>query len=125
MEIVNIDEMQSQFVPGRGTTNDIFTLWQLPEKYLDDKKPFYFPFVDLEKAFDRVRKKVIWWPMRKLGVEEWAIRVVQGMYKNVKSRVRINGLLSEEYFVNVGVHQGSVSSPLLFILVLETLSCEF
>ena len=27
-------------------------------------------FVDLEKSFDRVPRKIIWWALRKLGVEE-------------------------------------------------------
>ena len=35
-------------------------------------------FADLEKAFDRVPRKVIWWAMRKLGVEEWIVKLVQG-----------------------------------------------
>ena len=43
-------------------------------------------FVDLEKAFDRVPRKVIWWALRKLGVEEWIVRLVQGMYANARSR---------------------------------------
>ena len=43
-------------------------------------------FVDLEKAFDQVPRKVIWWALRKLGVEEWIVRLVQGMYANARSR---------------------------------------
>ena len=43
---------------------------QLQEKYLAVNKGFYMAFVDLEKAFDCVPRKVIWWALRKLGVEE-------------------------------------------------------
>ena len=82
-------------------------------------------FVDLEKAFDRVPWKVIWWALRKLGVEEWIVRLVQGMYANARSRARVGEGYSEEFEVKVGVHQGSVLSPLLFIIVLEALSREF
>ena len=46
-------------------------------------------FVDLEKAFDRVPRKVIWWALRKLGVEEWIVRLVQGMYANARSLVPV------------------------------------
>ena len=117
--------MQFGFVPGRGTTDAIFIIPQLQEKYIAANKPLYFAFVDLEKAFDRVPRKVLWWALRSLGVEEWAVRVIQGMYTDVKSRVRVNGQYSKEFGVGVGVHQGSVLSPLLFILVLEALSRQF
>jgi len=53
-EIVNINEMQFGFVPGRGTTDAIFITRQLQEKYIAAKKFLYFAFIDLEKAFDRV-----------------------------------------------------------------------
>ena len=39
--------------------------------------------------------------------------------------MRINGKYREDFNVNVEVHQGSVLSPLLFIIVLEALSREF
>ena len=88
-------------------------------------KNLYFAFVDLEKAFDRVPRQVIWWAMRKLGVQEWLIRWVQSLYRGARSSVRIGDTYSEEFHVKVGVHQGSVLSPLLFIMVLEALSREF
>ena len=84
----------------------------------------YMAFMDLEKAFDCVPRKVIWWAL-KLGVEEWILRLVQGMYANAQSRVRVGEGFSKEFEVKVGVHQGSVLSPLLFIIVLEALSREF
>ena len=63
--------------------------------------------------------------MRKLGIDEWLVRLVQSMYKDVRSRLRVGNGYSEEFGVGVGVHQGSVLIPLLFIIVLAALSREF
>ena len=46
-------------------------------------------FVDLEKATDRVPRKVVWWALRNPGVEEWIVRLVQGMYANARSCVHV------------------------------------
>ena len=124
-QVVSIDDSQFGFVPGRGTTDAIFVVRQLQEKYLAANKRLYMAFVDREKAFDRVPRKVIWWAQRKLGVDEWIVRLVQGMYSNARSRVGVGEGYSEEFEVKVVVHQGSVLSPLLFTIVLEALSCEF
>ena len=56
---ISIDSMQFGFMPGRGTTDAIFILRQLHEKYLGKKKNIYFAFVDPEKAFDRVPRSVL------------------------------------------------------------------
>ena len=122
---VDIDSMQFKFMPGWGTTDAIFILPQLQEEHLGKHKPLYFAFVDLEKALYHVPKKVLWWAMRRVGVEEWVIRAVKAMYENAKSCVHVNGQFSDEFNIKVGVHQGAVLSPLLFIIVMEALSREF
>ena len=56
-QLVSIDNTQFDFVPGRGTTDAIFVVRQLQEKYLAANKRLYMAFIDLEKAFDRVSRK--------------------------------------------------------------------
>ena len=46
------------------------------------------------------------------------------MYMTARSGVRFNGIFSDNFLVQVAVHQGSVLSPLLFIAVLKALSTE-
>ena len=82
-------------------------------------------FIDLEKAFDRVPREVIWWALRKSGVEERLISVIKSMYDGATTAVKIGASESKKFPVRVGAHQGSVLSPLLFIIVLEALSKKF
>ena len=86
-QLVSIDNSQFGFVPGRGTTDTIFVVRQLQEKYLAAIKRLYMAFLDLEKVSNWVPQKIIWWALRKLGMEEWIVWLVQGMYANARSRV--------------------------------------
>ena len=122
---VQLDEMQFGFRPGRGTTDAIFIVRQLQEKYLGKKKELWMAFLDLEKAFDRVPREVVWWALRQMDVDGWLINAVKSMYKNAKTSVKVNGVGGRDFPVEVGVHQGSVLSPLLFIIVMEALSKRF
>ena len=53
------------------------------------------------------------------------MRIVQSMYKEVRSRARVVDEYYNSFDVRVRVHQGSVLSPFLFVIVLEALSMEF
>ena len=124
-EKVDIDDMQFGFRAGKSTTDAIFIVRQLQEKYMEKKKELWMAFIDLEKAFDRVPREVIWWALRESGVEERMIAVIKSMYIGATTSVKIEGSESEKFPVKVGVHQGSVLSPFLFIIVLEALSKKF
>ena len=76
-------------------------------------------FVDLEKAFDRVPRKVLEWAMRKKGIPEVLVRSVMSHYEGAKTRARVDSELSEEFEVKVGMHQESVLSSFLLALVVD------
>ena len=59
-----------------------------------------------------------------MGIEEERntrslVRSVMSLCEGAKTRVRVDSELSEEFEVNVGMHHGSVPSPLLFALVID------
>ena len=51
---VEISKKQYGFMPGKGTTDAMFVLRMLMEKYREGQRQLHCVFVDLEKAYDRV-----------------------------------------------------------------------
>ncbi|KAK3557502.1 hypothetical protein QTP70_028318, partial [Hemibagrus guttatus] len=123
-KVVEICEQQYGFMPRKSTTDAIFALRILMEKYRDGQKELHCVFVDLEKAYDRVPREELWYCMRKSGVAEKYVRVVQDMYERSRTVVRCAVGQTEEFKVEVGLHQGSALSPFLFAIVMDQLSEE-
>ena len=64
------------------------------------------------------------WALRKLGVDEWLIHTVMALYTEACTVVRTDAGLSESFEVKVGLHHGSVLSPLLYAAVMDGVSSE-
>ncbi|KAK3517015.1 hypothetical protein QTP70_030440 [Hemibagrus guttatus] len=123
-KVVEICEQQYGFMPRKSTTDAIFALRILMEKYRDGQRELHCVFVDLEKAYDRVPREELWYCMRKSGVAEKYVRVVQDMYERSRTVVRCAVGQTEEFKVEVGLHQGSALSPFLLAIVMDQLSEE-
>ena len=58
-ELVKVDDMQFGVMPGKGTTDSLFILRRMQEEFRGKEKKLYMCFVDLEKVFDRVPRKMM------------------------------------------------------------------
>ena len=113
---------QQGFRKGRGTADGMYVLRNMVEKILEVQGSMALGFVDLEKAFDTVPIEMVMATLRWMGVPEADVRRVEGTYEKTTARVVVGEGASEEFEVNIGLRQGSVLSPLLFIAILYLIS---
>ena len=89
LRTIAIDDMQFGFKPGKGTIDSFFALRWIQEEYLAKQNKLYMCLVDLEKAFDRVPRKVLEWAMRKKGIPEELATAVMSLYKGARTKVKV------------------------------------
>ena len=82
-----IAEEQAGFRAGRSTTEQIFNLRILCEKYLQHLQVLYHVFIDFKKAFDRVWHAALWATMKKYNISTNLIQVTQTLYYKATSTV--------------------------------------
>ena len=119
---MSVDETQFVFMPERGTIDAVFILRRMQEEYHAKGRLLYMCLVDLAKAFVRVPRKVLDWALMKKEIPDILVRSVVSLYEGAKTRARVDSVLSEEFVVNVGMHQGSVQSTFLFAVVVDVVT---
>ncbi|KAK3572192.1 hypothetical protein QTP86_025596, partial [Hemibagrus guttatus] len=117
-----IQEEQCGFRPSRGTLDQLYTLHRVLEGSWEFAQPVHMCFVDLEKAFDRVPRGILWEVLWEYGVRGPLLRAVRSLYNRSRSLVRIASCKSDLFPVHVGLRQGCPLSPVLFIVFMDRIS---
>ena len=119
-----IAEEQAGFRAGRSTTEQIFNLRILCEKYLQHQQDLYHVFIDFKKAVDRVWDEALWAIMKKYNIGTNLIQVIKNLYNKATSAVLFNGSIGDWFRTTVGVRQGRLLSPTLFNIFLERIMTD-
>ena len=119
-----IAEGQVGFRAGRSTTEQIFNLPILREKYLQHQRDVYHVFTDFRKAFNRVWHADLWATMKKYNISANLIRVIKNLYDKATSAVHFNSSIGEWFRTTVGIRQGCLPSPTLFNIFLERIMTD-
>ena len=100
---MNISERQYGFQPGKSTIQPLFCLRMLQEKHREFGKELHMVFVDLEKAY---------------------INIIRDMYAGCKTSIMTSAGRTKEIEIEVGLHQGSALTPLLFVIIIDVITEE-
>ena len=114
---------QAGYMPGRSTTDHISAIRVLAEKAREFRKDrtLFIAFIDLKAAFDSVYRDCLWHILHPIDIQPKIMRVLERMYTDTSSCVRINNTLSDWFTISSGVRQGCVAVPGLFNCIIDYL----
>jgi hypothetical protein len=104
-------EEQGGFTKGRSTVEHIYVIRQILEKCNMQQEDISLIIYDLEKAYDRVPRKLLWLAFRKPNVKQSVIQIIRTIHNNNKCRIKIrsicqmNSVTHRVYYKDAQCHQ--------------------
>ena len=102
----------------------MFTLMAMIQKQFALNRKLYVAFIDFEKAFDTISRKLLWPILLKNGIKGRLYKCVKSMYENVKARIRCGAKFTDYINCTRSVKQGGMCSPVLFSLFINDLDLD-
>ena len=108
--------LQSGFVPGDSTANQLVDIYNTFCKALDEEKEVRAVFLDISKAFNRAWHTGLIFKLKQASINASLLEWLSNYLSNRKQMVLIPGGSSDWLPVQAGVPQGSILGPLLFLI---------
>ena len=112
-----LSECQAGFRQKKSTVDQMFILKTMVDRFFRKRGRFYYMFVDFSKAFDTVNRNYLCYSLIKSGMHGKMLQLIREVYLNVKATVRTDEGLTDFFEFKLGVRQGCMPSPRLFIIL--------
>jgi ribonucleases P/MRP protein subunit RPP40 len=112
---------QHGFRAGRSTVSNLLACDAAIASFLDKREPFDIISFDFERAFDKVPHDLLLQTLGELNLHPCSLRWFNSFLRNRTQRVIIGKAASITFDVTSGVPQGSVLSPTLFCIFIDSL----
>ena len=115
-QLGNLDVAQGGFQESKSTLDQVLVL--------DSMIKLYNPVIcclDIKGAYDTVNRIKLWEKLRVKNISPAIIKILQALFDNISIKIRVNSKYSHEYSIDIGILQGSVLSPLLYISFMDDL----
>lgn len=119
---LNSDDKFNGGFKKNSSTSDMFILLGAIQRSQFMKKPLYIAFVDFRRAFDTVNRNIMFHKPMKKKIDGKLMRILYNMYTKTKSKICVNGALSDFLYDTLGVNQGGPNSPDMFVDFLSDMS---
>ena len=114
-----LGEYQCGFRPQRRTTDQIFVVRQILEKFYAHDIDLHLLFIDFKRAFDSINQKRLLKTLVSFGIPKKIERLVRMTLEGAQAKVIVDGKISNLFNIGKGVRQGDGLSATLFNLVLH------
>ena len=84
-----IGEEQNGFRPDRRATDNIFTVNEIIDKKLKEKKKVYICFLDIEKAYDKVDREMMLAVLESIGLPRKIVNIIRKLYSNTYEPINL------------------------------------
>ena len=110
---------QCGFRRNRSTIDHIFCIRQILEKKWEYNEEVHQLFIDFKKAFDSVRREVLYKILIEFGIPKKLVRLIKMSVTQTYSRVRVGKNVSDRFPIRNVLKPGDALSPLLFNFALD------